>query len=195
MPLGANTRLVAIRGVSAGSRLVIYRTLSINIITASGILRLGRVRVCYRHAFVLFHGFPADLSILSSISFFFLFFFPFLYFCRFVFMLSLELVDVTSNIFLSADHVPDWQPRILPGMVEARSVQVKKHTHTHTDWLPAKKHPPPRYILHKDGMELSHPQPGVPPGTGSIPFARAKSSLLLKIHGPSERELVDKTTD
>ena len=27
------------------------------------------------------------------------------------------------------------------------------------------------------------------------PFARAKYSLLLKIHGPSERELVDKTTD
>ena len=27
------------------------------------------------------------------------------------------------------------------------------------------------------------------------PFARAKSSLLLKIHGPSERELADKTAD
>ena len=27
------------------------------------------------------------------------------------------------------------------------------------------------------------------------PFARVKSSLLLKIHGPSERELADKTTD
>ena len=26
------------------------------------------------------------------------------------------------------------------------------------------------------------------------PFARAKYSLLLKIHGPSDRELVDKTT-
>ena len=27
------------------------------------------------------------------------------------------------------------------------------------------------------------------------PFARVKSSLLLKIHGPSERELANKTTD
>ena len=27
------------------------------------------------------------------------------------------------------------------------------------------------------------------------PFARAKSSLLLKIYGPSERELADKTAD
>ena len=27
------------------------------------------------------------------------------------------------------------------------------------------------------------------------PFARVKSSLLLKIHGPSERELADKTAD
>ena len=27
------------------------------------------------------------------------------------------------------------------------------------------------------------------------PFAKAKSSLLLKIHGPSERELADKTAD
>ena len=26
------------------------------------------------------------------------------------------------------DHVPDWQPRILLGMVEARSVNVKKTT-------------------------------------------------------------------
>ena len=32
-----------------------------------------------------------------------------------------------------ADHVPDWQPRILLGMVEARSVNAKNtHNHTHT---------------------------------------------------------------
>ena len=35
--------------------------------------------------------------------------------------------------------------------------------------LPAGNHPPPRHILHKDGMELSHSQSGAPPGTGSIP--------------------------
>ena len=29
-------------------------------------------------------------------------------------------------------------------------------------------HPPPRHILLKDGMELSHPQSGAPPGPGSI---------------------------
>ena len=37
-------------------------------------------------------------------------------------------------------------------------------------WLPAKNHPSPRHILHKDGMELSHSQSGTPPGTGSIPL-------------------------
>ena len=36
-------------------------------------------------------------------------------------------------------------------------------------WLPAINHPPPRHILHKDGMELSHPQSSASPGTCSIP--------------------------
>ena len=36
-------------------------------------------------------------------------------------------------------------------------------------WLLARNNPPPRHILLKDGMELSHPQSGAPPGTGSIP--------------------------
>ena len=35
--------------------------------------------------------------------------------------------------FCPADHVPDWQPRVLLGMVEARSVNVKKTTTT-TTW-------------------------------------------------------------
>ena len=35
--------------------------------------------------------------------------------------------------------------------------------------LPARNHPPPRHILHNDGMEISHSQSGAPPGTGSIP--------------------------
>ena len=34
-------------------------------------------------------------------------------------------------------------------------------------WLPARNHPPPRYTLHKYGMDLS--QSSAPPGTGSIP--------------------------
>ena len=33
------------------------------------------------------------------------------------------------------DHVPDWQPRILLGMVEARSVNVKKTTTTTSNEL------------------------------------------------------------
>ena len=48
------------------------------------------------------------------------------------FLLSLELyfVDLPLIFFCPADHVPDWQPpriytRILLGMVEARSVNVK----------------------------------------------------------------------
>ena len=32
-----------------------------------------------------------------------------------------------------ADHVPDWQPRILLGMPEVRSVNVRNtHTYSHT---------------------------------------------------------------
>ena len=66
--------------------------------------------------------------------------FLFLYLCRFCLLfvfvffllLSLELgtVDVPLTFFCPADHVPDWQPRILLGMVEARSVNVKKSTTT-----------------------------------------------------------------
>ena len=40
-----------------------------------------------------------------------------------------SLVDVPLTFICPADHVPDWQPRsILLGMVEARSVNVKKAT-------------------------------------------------------------------
>ena len=39
-----------------------------------------------------------------------------------------SLVDVPLIFFCPADHAPDWQPRILLGMVEARSVNVKKTT-------------------------------------------------------------------
>ena len=37
-------------------------------------------------------------------------------------------VDVPLIFFCPADHVPEWQPRVLLGMVEARSVNVKKTT-------------------------------------------------------------------
>ena len=39
-----------------------------------------------------------------------------------------SLVDVPLIFFCPADHVPDWQPRVLLGMVGARSVNVKKTT-------------------------------------------------------------------
>ena len=41
-----------------------------------------------------------------------------------------SLVDAPLIFFCPAHHVPDWQPRILLGMVEARSVNVKKTTTT-----------------------------------------------------------------
>ena len=44
-------------------------------------------------------------------------------------------------------------------------------------WLPSINHPPPRHILHKDG--ISHPQSDAPLGTDLIP-ARAKFISLLK---------------
>ena len=51
-------------------------------------------------------------------------------FCAFVlfFCSHWSLVDVPLIFFCPADHVPDWQPRILLGMVGTRSVNVKKTT-------------------------------------------------------------------
>ena len=91
--------------VSDGSRLALYQTL-------------------YQVPFFYFSGMCILLLFLS--------------FCRFscivfvlFFMLSLELcttVDVLLIFFCPADDVPDWQPRILLGIVEARSVNAKKTT-------------------------------------------------------------------
>ena len=59
------------------------------------------------------------------------------FFCVFVFFFCSHwsLVDVPLIFFCPADHVPDWQPRVLLGMVEARSVNVKKTTTTTTWYL------------------------------------------------------------
>ena len=66
--------------------------------------------------------------------------FMFLSLCRLcvcVFLCShWSLVDVPLIFFCPADHVPDWQPRVLLGMVEARSVNVKKTTTTTISCLP-----------------------------------------------------------
>ena len=60
----------------------------------------------------------------SHCSFLFVVFYVFVFF----FCSHWSLVDVPLIFFCPADHVPDWQPRILLGMVEARSVNVKKTT-------------------------------------------------------------------
>ena len=60
----------------------------------------------------------------------------FLSFCRscFVFVVFFgsrwSFVDVPLIFSCPADHVPDWQPRTLLGVVETRSVNVKKTTTT-----------------------------------------------------------------
>ena len=58
------------------------------------------------------------------------------FFCVFVFFFCSHwsLVDVPLIFFCPADHVPDWQPRVLLGMVEARSVNVKKTKTTTLFW-------------------------------------------------------------
>ena len=58
--------------------------------------------------------------------------FLFVVFVCLCFSFALSLVDVPLIFFCPADHVPDWQPRVLLGMVEARSVNVKKTTTTNS---------------------------------------------------------------
>ena len=105
--------------VSDGSRLALCQTLSIE--CPSSIFSLACV-FCYSCSFL------------------------FVVFCVFVsfFCSHWILVDVPLIFFCPADHVPDWQPRISLGMVEARSVNVKKTTTTiqiflltttHTVWI------------------------------------------------------------
>ena len=66
----------------------------------------------------------------SGLCFLLFLFLSLCHFCLFVFFFCSHwsLVDVPLIFFCPADHVPDWQPRILLGMVEARSVNVKKTT-------------------------------------------------------------------
>ena len=56
-------------------------------------------------------------------------------FCLFVFFFCSHwsFVDVPLIFSCPAHHVPDWQPRILVGMVEARSVYVKKTTNINSN--------------------------------------------------------------
>ena len=71
----------------------------------------------YGMCFVLLFA-PSFLSLLFCFVMFFILLFI---------LLSLELCTCPLIFFCPADHVPDWQPRIiLLGTVEARSVNVKK---------------------------------------------------------------------
>ena len=88
--------------VSDGSRLALYAKLSL-----SNALRLS------------FSGMCILLFLFLSLC----------RFCLFVFFFysHSSLVDVPLIFCCPADHVvPDWQPHILRGIVEARSVNVKK---------------------------------------------------------------------
>ena len=68
-----------------------------------------------------------SFSNLCILLFLFLSLYRFLCVCVFI-LLSLELGRCPLIFFCPADHVPDWQPCVLLGMVEARSVNVKKIT-------------------------------------------------------------------
>ena len=103
----------------------------------SALLCVTRVRVCAMNPFYLWVA--ARLCILPTL--FGICFFCFLSFLFVVFVLFLlscsrwSFVDIPLIFSCPADDVPDWQPRTLLGMVEARSVNVKNthaHTHTHT---------------------------------------------------------------
>ena len=91
--------------VSDGSRLALYQLLSIEFPS----------RIFYGHLYFVI------------VSFFLSFLFLFLLLC-FFFGSRWSFVDVALIFFCPADHVPDWQPHTLLGMVEARSVNVKKTT-------------------------------------------------------------------
>ena len=61
-----------------------------------------------------------------------------------------------------------------------------KYTHTHTQWHRMTRMTGPDCVV-MCNLINTH--------THLKPFARAKSNLLVKIHGPSKRELEDKTAD
>ena len=76
-----------------------------------------------------------SFSDLCILLFLFLSLCRFFFVCVFVFFFCSHwsLVDVPLIFFCPADHVPDWQPRVLLGMVEARSVNVKKTTNNNNN--------------------------------------------------------------
>ena len=90
--------------------------------------------------------------------------FLFLSFCRFflfrcVFFCSRwSFVDVPLIFFCTADHVTDWQPRILLGIVEARTVDVKKTTTTNNSHSCSRR-PAVNVVLERRGFLFAATQP------------------------------------
>ena len=127
------------RGASYGLRLAIYQTHSGECPSLSYLIVL--CACVYAPYTRLIYALPVRLCLLPIIfgTYWLLFLFPlFLLFLFCVcFLLSLELyfVDVSLIFSCQADHVPDRQPRILLGTVEAQSVNNVKSTQTHTDNL------------------------------------------------------------
>ena len=80
----------------------------------------GSLRVCASYR-------PFWCLLFCFLSFLFVVFVLFLLLCS-----RWSFVDIPLIVSCPADDVPDWQPRTLLGMVEARSVNVKNiHTHIH----------------------------------------------------------------
>ena len=92
---------------------------------AAGIIPNSLYRVPFFDLF--WHVCYVIVPFFLSFLFCFVMFFCFLFFV-FCFCSRWSFVDVPLIFFCPADHVPDWQPRMLLGTVEARSVNVKKTT-------------------------------------------------------------------
>ena len=77
------------------------------------------------------------------------------------------VVSVSLIVFCPADHVADWQPRILLGTVEARSVNVKKTTTF--------------IIAHSPKKETFSSKVGIePPSTPLLRFQGSRGSRKIK---------------
>ena len=116
--------------------------------------------------------------------------FMFLSLCRLcvcVFLCShWSLVDVPLIFFCPADHVPDWQPRVLLGMVEARSVNVKKTTTTTvlSNVNPARGHKEVVLRRRSTGrivMTTRYPNPHRDPNRDKI-FARSNQPITSETY-------------
>ena len=80
------------------------------------LLRVAHVCVCVMHPFNFMVSLRVSASYLPFLAL------PFLF--LFYSFLRWSFVDVSLIVSCPADHVPDWQPRILQGQSEARWINV-----------------------------------------------------------------------